>query len=161
MVKFLKMLGFGVLYTLLSPFILAFFALYAVYCLAIFIYMLIRNLVIFFAGGNPMGDLPEDVKAKKIAQQEQLAQAQALANASQQPQPQTINNVTQNIYQQPTPNMYQAQAQNFNQNEPVSLPDSVNASPVEEQNPDLIEYNDSSDNKEEDDHFFDDFGGEN
>ncbi len=108
-----------------------------------------------------MGDLPEDVKAKKIAQQEQLAQAQALANASQQPQPQTINNVTQNIYQQPTPNMYQAQAQNFNQNEPVSLPDSVNASPVEEQNPDLIEYNDSSDNKEEDDHFFDDFGGEN
>lgn len=68
MAGFIKTFLLGILYTVLSPFIVLLLALYAVYCIFVFIYMAIRNLIIFFAGGNPMGDLPEEVKAKKIMQ---------------------------------------------------------------------------------------------
>ena len=75
MAEFFKTLLKGVIYVVLLPFILLGWALEGVYCVFVFIYMAIRNLIIFFAGGSPMGDLPEDVKAKKILA-ERLAQPQ-------------------------------------------------------------------------------------
>jgi len=81
---FLKVFLSGIIYVLLSPVIALFLALYAVYCIFVFIYMAIRNLIVFFSGGNPLGDLKEDVEAKRILKERE----EALLN---QPQPQ-INN---------------------------------------------------------------------
>ena len=75
MADFFKTLLKGVIYVVLLPFILLGWVLAAVYCVFVFIYTAIKNMIIFFAGGNPMGDLPEDVKAKKILQ-ERLLQPQ-------------------------------------------------------------------------------------
>ncbi|MCR5332797.1 MAG: hypothetical protein K6E11_02095 [Bacilli bacterium] len=66
MAEFFKTLLKGVIYVVLLPFILLVWVLSAIYCVFIFLYSAIKNMIIFFAGGNPMGDLPEDVKAKKI-----------------------------------------------------------------------------------------------
>jgi len=66
MVGFFKVLGRGVLYTVLLPFILVFWALYAVYCVFVFIIMAIRTFIIWISGGTPNGDLKEDVEAKRI-----------------------------------------------------------------------------------------------
>ena len=64
--QFLKVFLTGILYVLLSPLIVAFLAVYAVYCIFVFIYMGIRCIIVFFAGGYPLGDLKEDVEAKRI-----------------------------------------------------------------------------------------------
>ncbi len=65
MSEFFKTLLKGVIYVLLLPVIVAFLALVFIYCVGVFLYMAIRNLIIFFAGGNPGGDLKEDVEAKR------------------------------------------------------------------------------------------------
>lgn len=66
MTSFFRTLGLGVLYIVLLPFIAAFLALYAVFALLVLIVMLFRTIIIYFAGGSPFKDLPEDVEAKKI-----------------------------------------------------------------------------------------------
>ena len=66
MLGFLKVFVQGILYVVLLPVILAILAFYAVYTSITFIYMAIKSIVIFFMGGTPMGDLPEDVEAKRI-----------------------------------------------------------------------------------------------
>ncbi len=66
MTSFFKVFFQGILYILLLPFFLLLLAIYFVYCLLVFIYIGIRCIIIFFAGGYPLGDLPEDVKAKEI-----------------------------------------------------------------------------------------------
>lgn len=74
MMGFLKTIGYGVLYTILSPLILLVLVLYAVYCFGLTIYEALRTLIIFFKGGTPFGDLAEDVKAKEILLAKQNAQ---------------------------------------------------------------------------------------
>lgn len=69
MAEFFKTLLKGVIYVVLLPFILLALALAFVYNVIMFIYMTIKNLVIFFSGGDPYGDLPEDKQAKKILAQ--------------------------------------------------------------------------------------------
>ena len=69
MAEFFKTLLKGVIYVVLLPFILLALALAFVYNVIMFIYMAIKNLVIFFSGGDPYGDLPEDKQAKKILAQ--------------------------------------------------------------------------------------------
>ena len=66
MLGFLKVFLQGILYVVLLPLILAILAGYCIYCIAIFIYMAIRSIIVFFMGGSPLGDLPEDVEAKRI-----------------------------------------------------------------------------------------------
>lgn len=66
MLGFLKVFVQGILYVVLLPVILVILAFYAVYTSITFIYMAIKSIVIFFMGGTPMGDLPEDVEAKRI-----------------------------------------------------------------------------------------------
>lgn len=85
---FFKTLLLGLLYVVLSPFIALLLVLYFVYCLIIFIYMSIRNLIVFFSGGTVNGDLKEDIKAKRILQERQ---EQKLDLASQ-----TTNTTTNN-----------------------------------------------------------------
>ena len=63
--EFFKTLLKGVIYVVLLPVIALFLALFFIYCVGVFIYTAIRNLIIFFAGGNPGGDLKEDVEAKR------------------------------------------------------------------------------------------------
>lgn len=86
MMGFLKTIGYGVLYTLLLPFILLLLVLYAIYCLVLALYEAIRTLVIFFSGGTPFGDLKEDVKAKEIL----IAKQNSELNPTPAPQSQNI-----------------------------------------------------------------------
>lgn len=81
MAEFFKTLLKGVIYVVLLPFILLALALAFLYCLLLFIYLAIKNVIIFFAGGNPLGDLKEDKEAKKIL----AARAAAPSPAAVQP----------------------------------------------------------------------------
>lgn len=95
MVGFLKVFLQGVLYVVLSPLIVATLVIYGVYCIFVFIYIAIRSVIVFFMGGTPLGDLPEDVEAKRILMQRAETQAdptQTLANAIAQSQMQFAQN---------------------------------------------------------------------
>ena len=100
MLGFLKIFLQGVLYVVTLPLILAVLALYAVYCVFVFIYVAIRSVIVFFMGGTPLGDLPEDVEAKRILmereQNKEQDSTQMLANAIAQSQLQ----IAQSIYAQ-------------------------------------------------------------
>ena len=100
MLGFLKIFLQGVLYVVTLPLILAVLALYAVYCVFVFIYVAIRSVIVFFMGGTPLGDLPEDVEAKRILMEREQAKSenttQSLADAIVQSQIQ----ITQSILAQ-------------------------------------------------------------
>ena len=115
MLSFFKIFGQGVLYVILLPFIVLLLALYAVYCILVFIYMAIRNIIIFFSGGTPLGDMKEDVEAKKILMARQEAPRQA-AYVSSAPQP---------VYQQPT---YQQPIEQPIPEASVTTPENLNTS---------------------------------
>lgn len=113
MLGFIKIFLQGLLYVVTLPLILLILALYGVYCIFVFIYIAIRSIVVFFMGGTPLGDLPEDVEAKRILMQRAAAtpenSTQALAEAITQSQMQ----IMQSFYAQ----------QNQQQNEPVQPQD--------------------------------------
>ena len=62
--------------------------------------MAIRSIIVFFMGGSPLGDLPEDVEAKRILMEREEAKkansVQSFADALAQSQAQLV----QNIYSQ-------------------------------------------------------------
>ncbi|HBF68703.1 MAG TPA: hypothetical protein DDW20_05250 [Firmicutes bacterium] len=91
--EFFKTVLFGLLYVVLSPFIVLFLALYFIYCLIIFIYMSVRNLIVFFSGGTVNGDLPEDIKAKRILK-DKMEQKNAPINTTQNLQQQNLYNMS-------------------------------------------------------------------
>lgn len=109
MLGFIKIFLQGLLYVVTLPIILLILGGYAVYCVFVFIYIAIRSVIVFFMGGTPLGDFPEDVEAKRILMQRATAtpqnSTQALADAITQSQMQII----QTIYAQ----------QNQQQSEPV------------------------------------------
>ena len=113
MLGFIKIFLQGLLYVVTLPLILLILALYGVYCVFVFIYIAIRSIVVFFMGGTPLGDLPEDVEAKRVLMQRAAAtpenSTQALAEAITQSQMQ----IMQNFYAQ----------QNQQQNEPAQSQD--------------------------------------
>ena len=113
MLGVIKIFLHGLLYVVTLPLILLVLAGYAVYCVFVFIYIAIRSVIVFFMGGTPLGDLPEDVEAKRILMQRAAAtpenSTQALADAITQSQMQII----QTIYAQ----------QNQQQSEPVQPQD--------------------------------------
>ena len=64
MIDFLKTMGQGILYTILSPFILLGVVLYAVYSLFVFFFMFIKRIVMFFQGEDMSRDMKIDRAAK-------------------------------------------------------------------------------------------------
>ena len=108
MLGFVKVFAQGVLYVVLLPLILAILAFYTVYTTLTFVYMAIKSIIIFFMGGTPMGDLPEDVEAKRILMEkeykaeQQQETAQNLTNALMQSQIQ----MNQILQQQQLNNQY-------------------------------------------------------
>lgn len=102
MLGFIKIFLQGILYVVFLPLILLVLALYAVYCVFVFIYISIRSIIVFFMGGTPLGDLPEDVEAKRILMERETAKqentTQNLADAIVQSQLQ----IAQSLYNQQT-----------------------------------------------------------
>ena len=155
MSDFLKTFGKGVLYVVLLPFILLFVVLYMVYLFFSYVVMAIKSAIVFFAGGSPLGDLPEDLEAKRIiaAKERALAEEKAASIMNN-----TTNNSTvinQNLYinpsdfanfinQQAMNNNKQLQEQNTiqgieNQTDPLFL-----ESTKEGGNDDVFEHDDST-----------------
>ena len=64
MVDFLKTMGQGILYTLLSPFLLVLVVLYAIYSLFLFFFMFIKRIVMFFKGEDMKVQMNIDRAAK-------------------------------------------------------------------------------------------------
>lgn len=137
MASFFKTFFMGMLITILLPLIAAIFAIFFLYCLIVFIYTAIRSIIVYFSGGRPFGDLPEDVKAKEI-----ISKRLADSAATIQPQP-TANSI---VINNPQIN-YVAKDGNLN---PAGLSQnnvapSIDVKPIEnivEQKPDLIEEKD-------------------
>jgi hypothetical protein len=92
--NFLKSFGRGLLYLILSPIILAFFALYVIYLLFLFIVEWTIAIVLFFKGKKMSLELDIDKQMKDIIEKNRQAQqdATSLAPLSSTPQPQTIIN---------------------------------------------------------------------
>lgn len=64
MIDFLKTMGQGILYTLLSPFLLILVILYAVYSLFVFFFMFFKRIVMFFSGEDMSSEMKIDRAAK-------------------------------------------------------------------------------------------------
>ena len=64
MIDFLKTMGQGILYTILSPFIILGVLIYAVYCLFAFFFMFIKRIVMFFKGEDMSVEMKIDRAAK-------------------------------------------------------------------------------------------------
>ena len=88
---FLKTLGYGALYIVLSPAIAALLVFYFIYCIGIFLFQAVRNTIVFFSGGTVGGDLAPDVEAKKILLQKQR-------DKLEESKPQPAQPPQQNIY---------------------------------------------------------------
>lgn len=83
MLDFLKRFGLGILYVLISPFVIAFLILWALFDLGVYFVQIFKGLISFFKGKKMFPDFPEDVEAKRILSLEPYA------NESQEnPQPQ-------------------------------------------------------------------------
>ena len=66
MVNLLKSFGKGILYIIGLPFFILILLLYAIYGIFLFLYMIVKAIVLFFTGRSLFEDLPEDRKAKEI-----------------------------------------------------------------------------------------------
>lgn len=66
MSNFFKNLGKGVLYVFLFPFIIAGIVLAGAIGIFIFIYQLIKTIILFFTGRTVFSPLEEDIKAQAI-----------------------------------------------------------------------------------------------
>ncbi|MDD3207594.1 MAG: hypothetical protein GX816_01650 [Erysipelotrichia bacterium] len=86
MIKFLQFFGQGLLYVVLSPIFLLILALYVVYTSIVMVLLFFKMIILFFAGKNIFGDLPEDIEAAKIIEAHRQAK-QAQANPQQPPYP--------------------------------------------------------------------------
>ena len=64
--KFIKMIGRGILYIFLCPFLILLVALFSVVGLFIFLFLCVKSLFLFFYGKTIFSDLPEDIEARRI-----------------------------------------------------------------------------------------------
>lgn len=64
MIDFLKTMGQGILYTILSPFILLGVILFAVYSLFVFFFMFFKRIIMFFQGEDMSSEMRIDRAAK-------------------------------------------------------------------------------------------------
>ena len=94
MLSLLKVLGRGVLTTVLLPFILVIWVLYAVYCVGLFIFMFFKSTIEYFQGKSFNADLPEDLEARRMILEKEKSEEQArdaLSMMYQNAMTQTIN----------------------------------------------------------------------
>lgn len=73
MLDFLKRFGLGILYVLISPFVIAFLLLWAIFNLGIFFVQIIKGFGSFFKGKQFFPEFQEDVEAKRILSLEPYA----------------------------------------------------------------------------------------
>jgi len=66
MLNILKLLGKGLLYIILLPLGIAFFAVYGIYLFVVWIIMLIRSIILKAKGENPGLNDREDAEARQI-----------------------------------------------------------------------------------------------
>lgn len=125
MLSFLKVFARGIICTVLLPVILLVWVLYGVYCLIAFMVVFLKNIILFFAGENPTGDMKEDIEAKKILAEKERAQVE---------QAQVVSMMYQNMA---------AQQQMYGQPQPAPVQPAPQAQPEENDfdpfTPDLIE----------------------
>ncbi len=65
MLEFLKRCGLGVLYIVAAPFAIVLLVLFAIIGLFVFLVMMVKSIILFFAGRSVFDDLPEDIEAKR------------------------------------------------------------------------------------------------
>ena len=82
MFDFLKTIGQGALYLVLSPFILLGVALYSVYAILLFFVMFIKRIVLFFRGENMKEEMRIDVVAKMHLQNQDEEKSDKQENKS-------------------------------------------------------------------------------
>ncbi len=77
MIELLKSLGKGIIYTILSPFYIAFFILNMIYGILVYLFMEVSSVVMFFLGKSYLGDDYETVllKEKKLQLKNQRNQS--------------------------------------------------------------------------------------
>ncbi len=66
MIQFLKFILLGFLYLITSPLIALVLVIFLVYGLLVFVLLLLKSIVLFFAGRTIFQDYREDIEAKKI-----------------------------------------------------------------------------------------------
>ena len=94
MAAFFKSFGKGILYILALPAILVVLVIFAIYGFFVFLYMTIKNIILFFTGRKIFDELPEDKKAREIIE----AKLKAATEPAPAPQPQQNNTTVNNIY---------------------------------------------------------------
>ena len=85
MLDFLKRFGLGILYVLISPFVILFLLLWAIFDLGICLIEIVKAFISFFKGKRFFPEFPEDIEAKRILSLEPFT------NEQNNPQP-PINN---------------------------------------------------------------------
>lgn len=130
--KFIKGFFRGLLYLILSPIILACFAIYMVYCAILFICMFFVNLFKFFTGRKLLGTLKEDIQAQEI-----------ILNANKKEEANQNTTSTQTIQQsQPASEVKQQIINNYIFTNPKDLQNlnlNPNTNQIETSNPVAIE----------------------
>ena len=136
MLSLLKVFGRGILVTLLLPFIVLVWVLYALFCCGSFIYMFFKSLIDFFRGKDFSSEMPEDIESKRII----------LENEKQNEQAKEMLNVMyQNVMNQPRPVYNEPNNENVNsETQPLSSEESYESSSNYEE-PSLEEYGESDD----------------
>ena len=150
---FLKTLGYGALYIVLSPAIAAVLVFYFIYCVGIFLFQAIRNTIVFFSGGTVGGDLAPDVEAKKILLQKQRDKLEEKPEPAPQPQQNIYvfnGGVPQNGFPNPQnqsmqrPQLDQQAPFGIEQQAPKQIAESQNEVPTEEVTEEAPKQNDMS-----------------
>lgn len=82
MLDFLKRFGLGIVYLLMSPFILLFLFIWTLYGIGIFFVEIFKGFKSFFKGKKFFEEFPEDVEAKRILNLDQAGNNQNSDNIS-------------------------------------------------------------------------------
>lgn len=128
--KFIKGFFRGLLYLILSPIILAAFAVYVVYCAIVFICMFFINIFRFFTGRKLLGILKEDLEAQEII------------NKANQKEQEEVNKQEAPQTSQPTQEVKQQIINNYIFTNPKDLQNlnlNPNTNQIENSNPPQIE----------------------
>lgn len=108
---FFKTFGLGILYVVGLPLILAYWAIYAVYCLLVFIIVSIESVFVFFSGHKFFPEYEEDRLAREILEgkenkEEEKAEEVVSSTTNTTNNTTTTNNYVTNNYYQTTQNAY-------------------------------------------------------
>lgn len=136
MLSLLKVFGRGILVTLLLPFIVLVWVLYALFCCGSFIYMFFKSLIDFFRGKDFSSEMPEDIESKRIIleNEKQNEQAKEMLNVMYQ----NVMNQQNPVYNEPNNEKVNSETQ------PLASEESYESSSNYE-GPSLEEYGESDD----------------